>query len=306
MDDHFTRLKGLLHIGRVGTIRSTMVTTGPVATPEQFTPFDLSHWSAIGAVVVVSLVLSGMLRATAGTPAGQVVRRGVCWGMAALMLGAFVVTQAQLIWSDTWTAAENLPLHLCDIAVFLVAGTLIAAGRRSHADRRWRFGLRRQTWPAFRRQPGWRWQFLYELAYFWGIGGTSQAIVTPDVVGVFPDASWLRYFVLHDSILIGVLVLTVGLRMRPQPGALWRCWVVTLALAVLVLVINAGLRAAGIDANYMYLCGPPANPTLYDLFGRWPWALLSLVVVGTFLLAVCYAPFGVLDWVNRRAAARGR
>jgi uncharacterized membrane protein YwaF len=55
-----------------------------------------------------------------------------------------------------------------------------------------------------------------------------------------------------------------------------------------------------LEANYMYLLGPPENPTLYDMFGPWPWALLTLVVVGTLIFLICYTPF----WPgNRRLAA---
>ena len=33
-----------------------------------------------------------------------------------------------------------------------------------------------------------------EVAYFWGIGGTLQAIITPDLRHAFPDVRFLQLF----------------------------------------------------------------------------------------------------------------
>jgi uncharacterized membrane protein YwaF len=76
---------------------------------------------------------------------------------------------------------------------------------------------------------------------------------------------------------------------------LWRAWWVTLTLAVLVFGINFA-----IDANYMYLREKPPSPSLFDVFGPWPWMLLSLAVVGTLLLSILYAPFWGYDRVRAR------
>lgn len=38
-----------------------------------------------------------------------------------------------------------------------------------------------------------RWQWSYELAYFWSLGGTLQALLTPDIVADFPTI-WFLVF----------------------------------------------------------------------------------------------------------------
>ena len=62
------------------------------------------------------------------------------------------------------------------------------------------------------------WQQLYELAYFWGLGGTVQAVLTPDLDTRFPSFDFFRYFIAHGGIVVSVLAMTIGLRLRPQPG----------------------------------------------------------------------------------------
>ncbi len=248
---------------------------GQPATAGQFVVFGPSHWGVLLGISTASLILCGLLRRTAHHPAGRAVRRGVCWGLAAILLGGAIGAEAYRAVCGIWSLQESLPLHLCDLAVLVTFVTLIGAGLRLPLT-----GI---------------WQRLYELAYTWAIGGTLQAVLTPDLAESFPNPFWISYFVLHGTILVAVLVMTLGLRARPQPGTPRRVWLVTFCLAGLVMLIDWA-----IGANYMYLMGPPAHPSLYDYFGPWPWSLLSLAVVGTGLIWLCYLPFWLADRCRRR------
>jgi hypothetical integral membrane protein (TIGR02206 family) len=241
--------------------------------------FGVSHTTTLALIGLSALVLSWWLRAVTGRPHEALVHRIVCWGLGIILVGGAIVGQIYRAMTGEWTLAEALPLHLCDIAVFTVAVAVVEIGSQPPA-----------------RPISTLSQRLYELAYVWGIGGTVQALLTPDMAFDFPNANCIRYFIIHGAIVVGVLVMTFGLRMRPQPGTPRRVWIVTLALALVVMVINGALRAGGVEANYMYLCGPPAHPSLFDLFGPWPWSLISLVFVGTALIVLTYLPF----WVQNR------
>jgi uncharacterized membrane protein YwaF len=202
-------------------------------------------------------------------------------------LASQVAGQIRLIVGGTWTLQESLPLHLCDIAIPVVALALAcAAGGPRPAD---------AAVPSRLCGAEGLGQTLYELAYFWGVGGTTQALLTPDIDYSFPSLAYIRYFAGHGGILVSIVVLTIGLKMSPRPGSALRVWLVTNALAVVVILFNA---AAG--SNYMYLCGPPQRPSLYDYFGSWPWSLLTLEIVGTAILILCYAPFWLARQVGRR------
>jgi hypothetical integral membrane protein (TIGR02206 family) len=236
-----------------------------------------SHVGALVTLAAVSAWLSGVVRRERRRGDGPWWRR-ICWTIAVGIVGGSLFQHGWDLTTGAWTPQTGLPLHLCDIGVYVTAATLVLAARRPRLD----------AVPALIQR-------LYDLAYFWGLGGTLQAVLTPDITAPFPHIVWFRYFVTHGGILVGVLVMTIGLGFRPHASGLARVWLTTLTLAVPVLGIDLAL-----GANYMYLCGPPENPTIIDWFGPWPWSLLTLVVVGTLLIALWYGPFWVMDRLRPR------
>ncbi len=265
----------------------------PDAESATFIPWSSSHWAAITVVVVASAVFSVLLRRTAAMAVGAAIRRWTCWGLAALLFGGAIAEQIYEVATGTWRLQESLPLHLCDIGVFVTALALLGEAREQKQGDVLAFGVGDGLGLADRGVRGTRFrirQQLYELAYFWGVGGTVQAVLTPDLNEVFPSFPCIRYFMLHGGLIVAVVMMTLGLRKRPRPGAVVRAWLLTAALAPPVMLVN---WLAG--SNYMYLAGPPAHPSLYDSFGRWPWSLLTLVVVGTGFFMLCYLPFWVVD-----------
>lgn len=244
--------------------------TTPLTEPPPFVAYGAAHTLALGAIAGATAILVVLLRATVARPWHATLRRAVAGGLVVVLLAGAAEGQWERVAAGQWSLQESLPLHLCDIGVLVTVIALIGAAR-GRVGR----GV---------------YQRCYELAYVWTVGGTSQAVLTPDVAHSFPDPVCVRYFFLHGAVLVAVLVMTLALGWRPLPGAVRRVWVVTLGLAVIVLLINWVL-----GANYMYLCRPPARPSLFDCFGPWPWSLLSLAAVGTVLIGLCYLPFWVLD-----------
>jgi hypothetical integral membrane protein (TIGR02206 family) len=246
---------------------------------DSFVLFGTAHWFVFAVIGGATALLSWLLRRAARHGHDRVWRRAICWSLAVILVIGALVAELQRAIDGTWTIDDGLPLHLCDIAIFVTAAALIGAGL------------------APPRNP--LWQRCYELSWVWAIGGTSQAVLTPDLSVTFPHAECIRYFLLHGTIIVSALVMTFGLHMRPQPGTPRRVWLVTLALAVVVALLD---WVTG--ANYMYLCGPPAHPSLFDYFGPWPWSLLSLAAAGTLLIVLCYAPFWLVERWHRRVARR--
>ena len=177
---------------------------------------------------------------------------------------ALVLVIAELSWqpyvlaNHTWSVGASLPVQLCDAGGFVAAAALL-----------------------------WRQLLLVEIAYFWGLGGTLQAVLTPDLGDQhFPSFPYLQFYVTHDLVILAALFLVIGLALYPRPGAVRRIFLLTLAFALLVGVID--LVTGG---NYMYLRQVPASGSLLNLMGPWPLyiavgALLTLVV-----LAILNAPF---------------
>ena len=130
------------------------------------------------------------------------------------------------------------------------------------------------------------WCLGVELTYFWGLAGTLQAVLTPDLHVGFPSLEFVQFVVGHLGIVLAALYLVVGLRIVPRPGAAVRVFTITVAYAALIGAFN---WLTG--SNYMYLAAPPENPSLLSLLGPWPWYLLSATGVAIVLFAVLDAPF---------------
>ena len=165
--------------------------------------------------------------------------------------------------------ALSLPLQLCDVAIFIAAAAL------------------------WTRHP-----LLVELTYFWGLAGTIQALLTPDLPQHFPSYPFLQYYIAHGGVVAAALVLVVGLRQHPRRLSVVGVAGVTLAYAALVGVVDA---ATG--ANYMYLRSKPPSPTLLDVLGPWPWYILSASAIGMVLFAILDAPF---RWQRGGRLTQGR
>jgi hypothetical integral membrane protein (TIGR02206 family) len=190
-------------------------------------------------------------------------RRPGRWVDPACAAIALVIVAAELSWqpyaisSGSWSAATSLPVQLCDLGAFAAAAALV-----------------------------WRLPLLVEIAYFWGLGGTVQALATPDLTSQFPSFPYLQFYLTHGLVVLSALFLVVGLRLRPRPGAVRRIFLLTLGFAVIVALID--LVTGG---NYMYLRRIPPGGSLLSLMGPWPWYILSGTLLALALLALLAAPF---------------
>ncbi len=152
----------------------------------------------------------------------------------------------------------SLPLALCDAALVVAAVA---------------------CW-----HPGW--QLGVELTYFWGLAGTLQAVLTPDLSAPFPTLEFFEFVVGHLAIVTAALFLVVGLRREPRPGAVWRVYAITVGYTAAV-----GLFDWVTGSNYMYLRAIPRHLSLLSVLGPWPWYLVSAAALALVLLLILDAPF---------------
>jgi hypothetical integral membrane protein (TIGR02206 family) len=206
----------------------------------------------VALLVVVALVLCVAARRAPGR-----------WINVVAAIIALTLVVAELSWqpyvltNHMWSAAASLPVQLCDVAGFVAAAALL-----------------------------WRQIVLVELAYFWGLGGTLQALLTPDLKDHFPSFPYVQFYVTHDLVILAALFLVVGLALRPRRGAVRRIFLLTVAFAIVVGLID--LVTGG---NYMYLRQVPVSGSLLDLMGPWPWYIAAGAVLTLVVLAILDAPF---------------
>ena len=164
-----------------------------------------------------------------------------------------------------------LPMQLCDWTLFAVVAAL------------W-FG----------------WRTGFELGYFWGLGGTSQALFTPAIEASVGFIRLFGFFLAHSLIVVGVVYLMLARGFRPRPASLIRVIVASEFFLVVALTVNALT-----GGNYGFLAHKPSTPTLLDLFSDVRWIyILELNLTALAIFGLFYAPWLVIDLRRRAQAAR--
>jgi len=186
--------------------------------------------------------------------------------LAIVLLSYAVAMYARLAYQDLLDPAYALPLELCHWV--LIACLVSLFFRNSLAS---------------------------EIAYFWGLGGTLQAVLTPDLQQGFPAWDFLQFFWAHGGILLAIIYLVGVRRFRPRPGSVLR-----MMIAANVYLVTAGAADLAFGWNYGYLRHPPSQPSLLDHLGPWPWYILSLE-------AVAFSMFWLLalPWRKRQPSPHG-
>ena len=237
-----------------------LIATGDTSS---FRLFAVPHVVAIVLTWVVPVCLAVLVRKV-NSPR---LTRIICWALAGILVGNELSSRVYGLCVEPldFFLKEYLPIHICGLAVFLTAAMLVQRG-----------------------------QFIFELVYFLGLGGTFQAILTPNIEGGFPSYGFIQFFIAHCTIVVGVLFAVWGLRMRPRPRSI--LWTFLFGNAYMVLI--AGINWL-LDANYMFLCHPPKGASPF-FFVPWPWYILALQPIALAIFGVLYAPFPLADLIRRR------
>lgn len=230
--------------------------TGPA-----FVLFGPAHLAALGCLLLLNV---GLLRQRGSPPGTRMMTRRAL---------AFVLIANEIAWhvwswrTGTWTLQVMLPLHLCSVFVWLSAYMLISGSAR-----------------------------VYEYAYFLGIAGPLQALITPDAgLYGFPHFRFFQTLISHGLILTAALYMTVVEGYRPNRRSLVRVLVGMNVYIAAVGVINVLL-----GSNYLFIAHKPETASIVDFLGPWPWYIVAMEVIGFINCLVLYAPF---EWADRRRRA---
>ncbi|HLY06363.1 MAG TPA: TIGR02206 family membrane protein [Rhizomicrobium sp.] len=230
-----------------------------------FVPFSSSHI----AVMVLTVAMPAALALIALWLRSARFARAVSLAFAAALIATWILWY-WLIAARSWISLQTtLPMELCDWAAITTIATLI--------------------WPN---------QKSYELAYFWALSGTLQALVTPELYYDFPDLRFIVFFAFHGGTIAAVLFLTLARAMRPWPSSLPRVIAWSLVYMVSALVVNWLF-----GTNFGYLNAKPTKPSLLDVMGPWPIYIFELIGLGILYVFVLYAPFFAADRFRKRRTA---
>jgi len=235
----------------------------------EFQPYGLPHLTVIFLTIVLPFALAALVQRTKSVRIEKVI-------IAALSAVLILNYLAYLIFIRSQGSAEwqqMLPMQMCDwgMAVVIVA-----------------------LWTGSQR--------WFEVAYFWGIGGTLQAVLTPNLRYGFPDWRFISFFTSHSAIIVGVVFVMLTRRYRPYPMSIVRAWLWSEFYFVVTLITDKIT-----DFNYGFLLHKPEAFSILSFLSDSRSAyLIQLQGVALLFFLVLYAPFAVFDLVRGKLAGSRR
>lgn len=190
-------------------------------------------------------------------------RSKIRWAMAIVL---WINEIGWHIWNVSigqWNIQTMIPLHVCSVLVWLGGVMLVT---RSYT--------------------------IYEFAYFMGIGGALQALLTPDLgIYGFPHYRFFQTFISHGLIVTSAIYMTTVEGFRPTWKSFGRIFVGMNIYLLIVFFINQA-----IGSNYMFVAHKPETASLLDVLPAWPWYILWLEAIGLLTCLILYIPFIIKDW----------
>jgi hypothetical integral membrane protein (TIGR02206 family) len=222
-----------------------------------FELFSPPHWAALAIVVLLNIFLLRFRGSSEAT------RRTVRWTLALILWVNELAWHIWNNWVGIWTIQTMLPLHLCSLLVWIGGFMLVTRSYR-----------------------------IYEFAYFLGIGGAIQALLTPDLgIYGFPHFRYFQTFISHGLIVTSAIYMTTVEGFRPTWKSILRIAVFMNLYMIVVYFINSA-----IGSNYLMINHKPPTASILDLLPAWPVYVIYMEVLGLVTFVLLYLPFVWKDW----------
>ncbi len=163
-----------------------------------------------------------------------------------------------------------LPLHMCALSAFSISFFLITKKR-----------------------------VLFEVAFFWGIGGGLMALLQPDTPLDFPDPVFIIFYLSHGGMLLAIGHASIALENRPQLESVKRAILVSLVVLVIIYIINLIL---GPPANFWYLGARPEGASIMDVMPEPPKHIPIVIGLGLIMFFLIYLPYWIYDKTKAKGA----
>ena len=226
-----------------------------------FRPFGLAHLVVILLTITLPFVLAACVRKSRWPRSERLIGRLLAVTLAVNYLGyeIYLGLTVGLSWE------KALPFQLCDWAMVAIIVALLTG---------------RERW--------------LEVAYFWGIGGTAQAILTPDLKYAFPDIRFLSFFIAHSGIVVAIAFVMIMRGFRPHFSSIWR----TFAWSELYFVLTIAVDLLT-GQNYGYLLRKPEAASLLSALSDHEIVyIVQLHLLALFFYFALYLPFALYDLVR--------
>ncbi|NOZ75062.1 MAG: TIGR02206 family membrane protein [FCB group bacterium] len=229
---------------------------------QRFVQFSTEHALGVFFTLIPGLLLIYWARRSKSPEVDFWIRTFI----AGILVFFFFVMRFLRMYDGSWSIQDDLPLHLCGFSSALVPVLLFNKNFR-----------------------------LYEVMYYWGIGGATQSLLTPTLVEPFPGFYFWEFFATHSLIIVGVLYATFIFRYRPTLQGLFRTYGLTV-----VLLLPIGLIDWLLGANYFFIAHKPDTASILDFMGPWPFYIFPLSLVALAIFFLSYLPFPIADRIRAR------
>jgi hypothetical integral membrane protein (TIGR02206 family) len=227
----------------------------------QFQPYGLPHVTVIFLTIVLPFGLAAIVRRSKSRRLEEIII-GV---LTSVLILNYVIYLIFIRSGGVVDWRQMLPMQMCDWGMVVVIVAMWTGNQR---------------W--------------FEVAYFWGIGGTLQAVLTPNLRFGFPDWRFISFFTSHCGIIVGVIFLMLTRRYRPYPMSIVRVWLWSEFYFVVTLIVD---ELTGVNYGFL-LHKPEAFSILSFLSESRPLYLLQLHGVALLFFLMLYAPFAIVDLVR--------
>jgi len=135
-------------------------------------------------------------------------------------------------------------------------------------------------------------QKFFDFAYFWGFGGGTMALLTPDVEFTFPDLDFITLFSGHGLLFFSLIYIVIVIKQKVTFGSLVNALKYSLILLPIMYVLNVLIGGEpGYEANLWYLMKAPAGESLMSLFPSPPWHVFPVFPLVVVVFYMLYLPF---------------
>src|SRR6184192_1510774 len=229
----------------------------------QFQAYGLPHLT----VIFLTIVLPFALAALVCRAKSHRIEKTIIGVLSAVLILNYVVFLVFVRSHGVVDWRQMLPMQMCDWGMVVVIVSMWTGSQR---------------W--------------FEVAYFWGIGGTLQAVLTPNLRFGFPDLRFISFFTSHSGIIIGVVFLMLTHKYRPYPMSILRSFLWSELYFVVTLIAD---ELTGFNYGFL-LHKPEAFSILSFLSNSRPLYLLELHGVALLFFVGLYLPFAIVDLAKRK------
>jgi len=270
-------------------VDGTSVATGPRtvtvardARLREFRPWTLMHFVPLGLLLAAWVVLPLAVRRANDAR----LNARVALALSLVLWVDEIVYQFYWFGVQAWSAPIHLLLQMCGISILLIPLMFYTPSDRAR-------------------------RFLFELMYFWGLGGALQGLFAPDIgFHGFPEMKYFGYFISHGTIILSVLFAAAAWRIELTWRSFLRVAVVTNIAVAAAYGINLlfGLIPPYDIGNFFVIGYPPPQGSVVDLFatifGPSPRYLVGLELMGVVVFGLIYLPYPIARLIRRRRTAQ--